>query len=384
MRGPTILDVAERAGVSVGTVSNVLSGTTRVSERRQQRVREAIEELSYTQNRLAQGLRRRRSPLVGLCVPHTSVAYFAKLVDAFEAVASRRGFEIMQILSHEDPRIEYQRVTSLLNYQLGGLILVASLRPEKTLDAVARSGTPLVVVDRPVGAGRFDQVTFDNRGAMREAVRGLVALGHRRILFVVRIRRLATTLQRVAALRAAAREAVPTVTTAVMECGNDDSATIMARVSELLRGPHPPTAIIASNSVFAACILRVFEALGVRCPDEVSLLAFDQPEWAGLVTPKLAVVRQPTEEVARTAWEFLMRRMDDEASPVQTAELHAEVVLNGSVGRPPEERESLAGAPVPNRGKPRLPAEAAPKMPGGAASAATHRSVLADPSQRAR
>jgi LacI family transcriptional regulator len=129
MRGPTILDVAERAGVSVGTVSNVLSGTTRVSERRQQRVREAIEELSYTQNRLAQGLRRRRSPLVGLCVPHTSVAYFAKLVDAFEAVASRRGFEIMQILSHEDPRIEYQRVTSLLNYQLGGLILVASLRP---------------------------------------------------------------------------------------------------------------------------------------------------------------------------------------------------------------------------------------------------------------
>jgi LacI family transcriptional regulator len=194
MRGPTILDVAERAGVSVGTVSNVLSGTTRVSERRQQRVREAIEELSYTQNRLAQGLRRRRSPLVGLCVPHTSVAYFAKLVDAFEAVASRRGFEIMQILSHEDPRIEYQRVTSLLNYQLGGLILVASLRPEKTLDAVARSGTPLVVVDRPVGAGRFDQVTFDNRGAMREAVRGLVALGHRRILFVVRIRRLATTL----------------------------------------------------------------------------------------------------------------------------------------------------------------------------------------------
>jgi LacI family transcriptional regulator len=83
--------------------------------------------------------------------------------------------------------------------------------------------------------------------------------------------------------------------------------------------------------MFAACIFRAFESLGVRCPDDVSLLAFDQREWADLVTPKLSVVRQPTIEIARKAWEFLIRRMDDETAPVQTAELQVNLGLTASV-----------------------------------------------------
>jgi LacI family transcriptional regulator len=83
--------------------------------------------------------------------------------------------------------------------------------------------------------------------------------------------------------------------------------------------------------MFAACIFRAFESLGVRCPDDVSLLAFDQREWGDLVTPKLSVVRQPTIEIARKAWEFLIRRMDDETAPVQTAELQVNLGLTASV-----------------------------------------------------
>ncbi len=102
----------------------------------------------------------------------------------------------------------------------------------------------------------------------------------------------------------------------------------------MLRGPHPPTAIIVSNSTFAACMLRAFESLGVRYPGEISLLAFDQPEWADIVTPKLSVVRQPTMDVARTAWEFLIRRMEDPTVPVRTMELQAQVLLRASVAPP--------------------------------------------------
>ena len=338
LKRPTILDVADRAGVSVGTVSNVLNGTTRVSERKQARVRAAINELSYTQNLLAKGLRRHRSSVVGLCVPHTSVAYFETLVESFEHAASSRGFEVMQTLSHEDPATEYRRVASLLNYRVGGLILVPSVDPSRTLDAVERSGTPLVVVDRPVAGKRFDQVTFDNRGAMRQATQRLIALGHRRLLFVVRFRALTTTRQRVAALRAAARDAAESVTTTVMEWRNDDDARITVRLEELLRGPAPPTAIIVSNSVFAACMFRAFKALRIRCPDDVSLLAFDQPAWADLVTPRLSVVGQPTIDVARRAWELLIRRMEDASAAVQAVELQAEVLFEASVAAPPRER----------------------------------------------
>jgi LacI family transcriptional regulator len=331
---PTILDVAKRAGVSAGTVSNVLNCTTKVSGERLRRVQEAIDALSYTQNPLAQGLRKRRTPVVGVCVPHTSVAYFAKLVDAFEDVASSRGFAIMQILSHDDPHTELARVTSLLHYHVGGIILVPSLRPNKTLDVIARAGTPLVVVDRPVAQGRFDQVTFDNRGAMTEAARSLIALGHRRILFVVRLRGLITTRERIAALRAAARDASANVVTSILECAGYESGDITARLSEMLRGPNTPTAIIVSNSLFAACLLRAFEALDIKCPDDMSLLAFDQPVWAELVTPKLSVVRQPTDDVARTAWEFLIRRMEDESATVQTVELKADLLLDASIAPP--------------------------------------------------
>jgi LacI family transcriptional regulator len=103
----------------------------------------------------------------------------------------------------------------------------------------------------------------------------------------------------------------------------------------MLRGPNTPTAIIVSNSLFAACLLRAFEALGIKCPNDMSLLAFDQPEWAQLVTPKLSVVRQPTGDVARTAWEFLIRRMEDESATIQTVELKADLLLGGSVAPPP-------------------------------------------------
>jgi LacI family transcriptional regulator len=208
---------------------------------------------------------------------------------------------------------------------------VPTTHSDKTLDAIARSGTPLVVVDRPVAQGRFDQVTFNNRDAMRQVARSLIALGHRRIMFVVRRRALATTRQRVAALRATVRAAASNVVITILECDSYDPAAITIRLAEALRGRDTPTAIIVSNSMFAACIFRAFESLGVRCLDDVSLLAFDQPEWADLVTPKLSVVRQPTMEIARKAWEFLIRRMDDETAPVQTAELQADLVLSASV-----------------------------------------------------
>jgi LacI family transcriptional regulator len=188
-KSPTVLDVARSANVSVGTVSNVLNGSIRVSDARRERVLNAIAQLGYKKNLLAQGLRRRRSPIIGLCVPFTTISYFAALVDAFEEVASDRDFELMQALSGLDPAIELQRVNALLRYHIGGLMILPGVKPELVLDVVAQSGTPTVIIDRPVADRRFDQVTFDNRAAMLEATERLIALGHRRILFVVRQKR---------------------------------------------------------------------------------------------------------------------------------------------------------------------------------------------------
>jgi LacI family transcriptional regulator len=345
-RRPTILDVAQRAGVSVGTVSNVLNAPASVSEARRERVLKAIEALGYSQNLLAHGLRKRRSNMVGLCVPHTSNAYFSALVNAFEEMASDRGFELLQVLSRHDSRKEYERVSALLKYKIGGLILVPGLNSEKTLKLIARSGTPLVIVDRLVQNDRIDHVSFDNRGAMFEAARRLIALGHRRILFIVRERGLLVTQRRLEGLRAAASAAPEKVTTNVFECQYDE-VMLTTRLSGEFRKPRPPTAIIVSNSTFAAMTLRALRALRVNFPSEVSLLAFDQPDWADLVTPRLSVVKQPTEAIARRAWEFLIRRMADEADGVQREQLQAEVIFRESIEPVPDKRAVARSADPP-------------------------------------
>jgi len=332
-RRPTVIEVARLAKVSVGTVSNVLNGSSSVSEARRRRVEKAIATLGYTQNPLAQGLRRQRSTMVGLCVPHTTNAYFSALMNAFEEFASDRGFELMQVLSGQDPQREYKRVQALLRYNIGGLILLPTRSPGRTLDLLAASGTPTVIVDRPAHDDRFDEVSFDNRRAMEEATRHLVALGHRRLLFMVRERALVVSRQRVAGLMAAVRSATGKVSAEVVECASDEVSVTSCLSARFLR-PGAPTAVIVSNSVFAALTLRAFHALRLDYPGKVSLLAFDSPDWGDLVTPRLSVVRQPTYAIARKAWEFLIARMTGEATKVQREELLADIVIRNSVVPP--------------------------------------------------
>lgn len=327
---PTVADVAARANVSIGTVSNVLNGIIPVSAKTRERVDQAIRELDYRQNMLAQGLRSKRAPIIGLCVPHTSITYFSELVDAFEEVASSNNVAIMQVLSRLDPEKEYQRVRSLLNYRVGGLILVPTVKPESTYEMVRESGIPTVVVDRvPDGPFPFDKVSFDNHSAMRSAGLGLIQRGHRSILFIVHQRLLNVTIQRMAGLQEAARSGPHKVQTKVIEC--EDQSALTAQLAIEMRRPNRPTAIIVSNSQFATWLFRALKSLQYNCPGDVSVVAFDEPGWADIMTPTLSVVRQPTRQIAMMAWRFLLHRMANEAASPQSVQLEAEVVFRDSV-----------------------------------------------------
>src|SRR4051794_1684675 len=180
---PTILDVARDAGVSLGTVSNVLNGRANVSAQRRASVDAAIERLGYVPNGLAQSLRRQRSRVIGLCLPVSSNAYFAALLEAVENIAAAEGYEVMQVLTRHDPELELRRVRALIARQVDGLIVVPSADAHATFDAIAAAGMPAVIVDRASADERFDYVTLDDRGAMAEATQALLRAGHRRLLF---------------------------------------------------------------------------------------------------------------------------------------------------------------------------------------------------------
>ena len=325
---PTILDVARRAKVAVGTASNVLNARGRVNPDLGRRVREAIDALGYVPDGVAQSLRRRRSRVVGLCVPSTASAYFAALQEAFEDIAAKEGYELMQVLSRGDAALEERRIAAMLSRRVDGLILIPAGEPARSFAAIDASGVPAVVVDRAFDDPRFDYVTIDERAAMREATASLADAGHRRILFVVRAPSLVTTRERIAGFRAALRARGAHGDVLVRSA---DDAGFTAQVAEALSARARPTAIIASNSALALTLLKSLRALEVAVPRDVSLLVFDEPEWADVMAPPLAVVRHPTAAIARTAWELLIHRMRNPRAKPQRVVYAATLVPGPSV-----------------------------------------------------
>lgn len=325
-----ISDVARRARVSVGTVSHVLTGSANVSAVRRERVLKAIEALGYVPNFHAQGLRRTLSRIVGICFPHVSTAYLNTLSETLEEIASRDGYGVMHVFSRHDPSTELDRIKELIRYRVDGLILLPSTAPKKALDFASRKAVPLVVVDRPTEDVRFDHVILDNRKAMRELADRLVARGHDRLLFVCRSRSRLVTQHRIEGLESARRHAMPRIDVDIIESQNDD-AFLREELARSLRTARGRTALIVSNSHQASLVLGFLRELGVSCPADVSVVAFDDPEWSRLVTPPLSVVRQPAPAMAQAAWDLLMQRVNRINSATRTMALEAAIELRESV-----------------------------------------------------
>jgi LacI family transcriptional regulator len=323
-RRATIRDVARSSGVSVATVSYALNRPERISEAQRLRVLEAVAALGYQPNRLAQGLRRGQSRLVGISVPHLASAYFAELVNSIEGAAGRDGYHVLQVLHHHRPAVERLRIAALLDHRVAGLLVVPSEQPAAALDMVAGAKVPTVVLDRPLPDARFDQVVFDNRAAMGDVAGHLLGLGHRHIVFAISHPGLITTRQRIETLEhlAAGRARVTLL--------RQDAAEPAFHTRLAAALADGATAIIASNTQVGLWTLRGLQAMGVAMPGDVSLLMFDHPDWADIVTPRLSVVETPGAAMAEAAWAMLLARMTGGAGPAETVELRAGVRFAGS------------------------------------------------------
>lgn len=328
----TVADVAARAGVSVGTVSNVLNGRVTVREERRQRVVEAIEALGFRQSVLAKAMRQQRYPLVGLCVPHTSFANFAAVADVLESRVASADFQMVQMISRHDPALELARINSLVQYRASGVILVPSSRPDAALDRLHAAGMPTVILNRAVPSeARFDQVTVDHRAALFGAAREMFAWGHRHLMLAVQHPGLSVTEQRLEGLKEAAGE-FRGGRVSVLDCGFDEAA-FGGRFARAVKGKAAPTVVIASNSVVAAWIIKAMRAQGIACPDDVSLLVVEEPDWAEAATPQLSCIRQPTREIVELAWSRLRERIEGGDAAAATLRCEAEIVFRQSVAK---------------------------------------------------
>ena len=325
LRGFTIADVAREAKVSLGTVSNVLNGTRAVSSDRRARVLAAIEALGFKPNAHAQGLRRTRNSLVGLCIPHVANTYFMRLVDVFEKLSVADGIETVHVYARREADHLLAKVEWLIKFQVGGLIMLPSIDNRPTFDAIANSGTPVVIIDRPIEDERFDQVVTDAEGAMQDIVAGLAARGHRRLLYVTGSKAFLVTKVRMAGLERALQDRAD-MTATVIEVDHLERPEELL-TTELVTCPRP-TAVVAGSGRIAATIVRALRRLPIAQADWPTVVSFDQPEWADLSDPPISVVIPPVEAIAGMAWQLLKRRMQGSEAIPEHHRLIAEIDLS--------------------------------------------------------
>jgi LacI family transcriptional regulator len=325
----TIKQVAERAGVSQATAARVLGQYGHASEAARASVASAAEELGYVANHAARTLASGSSRTVGLIVGDVENPFFATaargLADALEAA----GYTLLLANSDEDAAREEDALRAFATRQLDGLVV----SPVSETDRAPLSWPgPLVQIDRVVSDLPVDSVVVDNRAGAEAAVLHLGSFGHAPIGLLSEPAKISSTAERVAGYRAAMKRLGATVDDRFIAVASptQDSARRVAR--EMLAAAERPRAIFTASNFMTAGALHAIRELGLRVPEDVALVGFDDLDWTTLVDPPITVVAQPVIEVGRRAGELLLARLRGEDGPPRQVVLPTELVVRRSCG----------------------------------------------------
>ena len=330
----TIADVARKAGVSVSTVSHVVNGTRRVAPDTARAVEAAIASLSYRPNIMARSLKAASTRSVGIAISSISNPYFSDIICAIETECARLGMMVFLSDTEDDPDRELEVVMALHQRRVDGIILAPSPDPDRRTLAYLRDvGLPCVLVDR-MPDPTFDQVGITNREAMRTLVARVAAHGHRRIGYVGGNPGFATTLARIAGYREGLAGAGGAIDERLLVTGSATTNSAMQAAERLLDLDQPPTALVGGNNLATIGIMKAIHRRGLRVPKDISIVGFDDFEWADCFEPRLTLVAQPCAEIGRRAAFLLMERIAAPQGARRSIQLDAVIIERESCGRP--------------------------------------------------
>ena len=332
----TIREVAEEAGVSIATVSRVLNGRDDVAPETRELVSRIAQERGYIANRGARGLSAGRTGLVGLLVPLVFPAYFAAiLAGATEALQDHDLRVVLSPTQHEHDR-EVTLLDRLMHGLTDGALIVLPEESSEELERLVDAGYRFVVVDPLMPLGdRIASVSAANTAGADQAMKHLLGLGHRRISIITGPRGWVATEERRRGYHAALAAAGVLPDPALEVESNFEIDGGRQAASVLLDLPEPPTAIFAFNDNHAIGAIRAARARGLRVPEDLSIVGFDDVEHATVVTPALTTVRQPLAEMGRTAVSLLMRLLERHSLETLHVELATRLVVRESTAPPP-------------------------------------------------
>ena len=308
----TLKEVAKRAGVSVGTVSNVVTGTVPVSSARRERVLAAISELGYQPNHVARSLKLRRTKMLGMVISDITNPFFSQMVRGAEDAALRRNYLLLTFNTDDRAEREKEVISVLRSQRVDGILLVVASeqrRPSHILETIRR-GIPVVCLDRLPPGVSVDSVTVDNTGAARDCVQHLLKLGHRKIGIIAGSLSLQTASERLQGYKEALAEAGIDPRPEWILQGNFRIESGYRLGRQLLTSLDRPTALFISNNLMALGILKALAELDLRCPEDVALATFDELPLMEAFRPHLTAVAQPAYSFGYSGAELLIQRIE--------------------------------------------------------------------------
>ena len=325
-------EIAERAGVSIGTVSHVINGTATVRDKLRKRVLEVISNLGYQPSELARGLRRNQTSMLVMMIPDVTNPFFPAVVRGVEDVAYKSSFRLVLCNTDNDPRKEVSYLSEMRSYRPAGWLVIPSADSELASKFQSNvSGPPVVCIDRQPPGWQGDVVLAANESGAYSAARHLLRMGHRQLAVITGPLHLANAVERLEGFKRALHEAKVKIDPDYIQEARFERVSGYHAALRVLRMLPRPTAIFACNDLMALGVFLAARELGIRCPDELSIVGFDNLDFAEFTAPALTTVHQSGYQLGTAAARLLLDRITGSVRPPQTVVLPSELKVRNSV-----------------------------------------------------
>jgi LacI family transcriptional regulator len=313
----TIKDVANKAGVSVTTVSHVINKTRFVSDELVERVQVAMKELNYQPNRLARSLRMGETKTIGLIIPDNSNPFFAEISRTVEDIGFERGYSVF--LCNSDGLVEKEAayIQMLIAKQVDGVIYIPASGSQSHLLDLSSRGIPVVVVDRDMPELDADVVLIDNERGGYEATHYLIELGHEKIACISGPSQLTPSAARVEGYVHALQDSSLPVRRDYILNGDFRARGGESAMTSILQLTDTPTAVFSCNDMMAIGALRTLRKHNIKVPQQISIIGFDDIDIAAEIVPALTTVAQPVVDLAACAADLLIARLQKDRATAQ-------------------------------------------------------------------
>jgi LacI family transcriptional regulator len=308
---PTLQDVAKAAGVAPITVSRVLNNSGYASEETRARVEASIAALGYVPNTLARGLRSKRTQTLALVMTDITNPFFTLIARGVEDTASNSGYTVIFCNTDESEAEEEKYVNILVQKQVDGVLLVPACSNSKSIKFLHSNDIPVVLIDRRIPDVQTDLVRCDSEQGAYNLVKYLIELGHRRIVTITGPREVSTSQDRASGYQRAMAEADLEGFIQIYYGPFTQSSGYELTSQSLALDPRP-TAIFGANNFISIGVFKALRKAGIRVPEDISVVGFDDLPASMIVDPVLTVASQPAYEMGGKATELLLKRISDQ------------------------------------------------------------------------